>query len=92
MTQDSMLPPLSDAERAAKLAEFRRAQVSVQLVEHSKRVRRAESKLQALRDEHSQLLAAGRRAGLSWDDLGTASGITRQAVQQRVNPLLGGAG
>jgi hypothetical protein len=76
----------ADAQ-AAKLAEYRRAAAAVRLVEHSKRVKRAESKLAALRQEQTKLLVAGRGAGMSWDDLGAAAGVTRQAVQQRVNSV-----
>lgn len=88
MTQDSIFPAESNAGRAARLADFLRAQAAVRLVEQSRRVRRAERKLQALRDQQSALMAAGRRAGLPWDALASAAGVSRQAVQQRVNPLL----
>ena len=84
--------PLGDAERAAKFIEFRRAQLSVKLAEQSKRIERAERKLETLRQEETQLLVAARQSGLSWADIAGAAGVSRQAVQQRVNPLLGPAG
>lgn len=91
MTQESILPPTA-AEREAQFIELRRAQLSVMLVEQSRRVRRAEKQLEKLRNEETDLLVQARRAGLSWADLAGAAGVTRQAVQQRVNPVLDPAG
>jgi hypothetical protein len=92
MTEEQPLLPVPPAEREAKLIELRRAHFSVALVEQSRRIRRAEKQLEKLRGEETKLLVEGRRTGLSWADLAGAAGVTRQAVQQRVNPLLGPAG
>lgn len=86
--KESMPHVLSEAERAAMLAEAQRAQACLELVVQAKRVRRAEKQLQAVRDEQTKWLRIGARAGLSLAELAAASGVSRQAVQQRVKPLV----
>jgi len=63
-----------------------------QLEKQRLRVVDAELALRARRQEQTELMVIGRQDGLTWDDLAAASGITRQAVQQRVIPALDSSG
>jgi len=86
----------SEADRRAAAAAKKQARqrrqaltnITGDLEAQGRAVRAAESQLQLARDRQTQLMLAGRQFGLTWDDLASASGITRQAVQQRVVPLV----
>jgi len=77
-----------EAEHMKQQQEFARFRAVHALESMAPRVRFQERKLQRLRDEQTALLVAGRQAGLTWDALAAASGVTRQAVQQRVGRLI----
>lgn len=80
----AVLPTPTEDERFQLLQAARRSQAGQKLAEAAKRVRRAEKQLQAVRDEQTKWLKSGSAAGLSLAQLAAASGVSRQAVQQRV--------
>lgn len=77
-----------EADRMRQEREYQRFHAVGGLKDMAARVRFQERKLQRIRDEQTALLVVGRQAGLTWDDLAAASGVTRQAVQQRVGRLM----
>jgi len=75
----------------ARLAAQREADlrsVMYTLERQRRAVEAAEERLRAARRKQTQLMLAGRQAGLTWDDLAASSDCSRQAVQQRVSPLM----
>lgn len=76
--------PLSEAERELRLMQARQRQGIARLEKQRKRVERAERALAERRAEQLRYMLDGRRDGLTWDDLASSSGVTRQAVQRRV--------
>lgn len=76
--------PLSEAERAARLREIQQRHAIDQLEKQRVRVQRAERVLAERRGEQLELMLEARQVGCTWDDLASSSGVTRQAVQQRV--------
>jgi hypothetical protein len=79
---------LKSAQRIAAQQDARGVAAMRQLERQRRLVQATETRLQTRRREQTELMVRGRLAGLTWDDLAAASGVTRQAVQQRVGPLL----
>lgn len=98
-SQTELMPlhPLTGAESAVKvpcmttsegseprIVAVQRAQAAAELTQLAKRVRRTELRLEGIRHEQARWLRIGATAGLSLAELAALSGVSRQAVQQRL--------
>ena len=78
--------PDFDPEERLRAARQRHA---IDSLERQRRlVERAEAALARRRSEQLELMLAARQVQCTWDDLASSSGVTRQAVQQRVSAAL----